>query len=143
MFLSNCIKSELFCYQNCYQKLSFYQVLSCKVNIHILLFYIQTYIKVPNFIPESRRFHHVPFLYHCTVAFIKLSFGIISLPALKNVTRSVHKKHSIARIYGSLNQIGCSINEDPWEDFHLDLCIRKSFLTPMQLIFYLMDIIKL
>lgn len=51
--------------------------------------------------------------------------------ALKNLKGNVHKKHTIARMYGSLNQTGCSFNEDPWEDFHLDLCIRKSLLIPM------------
>lgn len=142
MFLSNGIKSELCCYQNCYQKLSFCQMLSCKIEYSYLI------TLSPN-IPKSFKilsldeaeFHHVPFLGHCTIAFIKLCFSIISSPALKNLKRNVHKKHAIARIYSSLNQIGCSINEDPWEDFHLDLCVRNSFFIPMQLIFFIrMDI---
>lgn len=100
MFLSNGVKSELCCYQNCYQKLSFCQMLSCKIEYSYLI------TLSPN-IPKSFKilsldeaeFHHVPSLGHCTIAFIKLCFSITSSLGIEEFKKKCALKNTLLQGY--------------------------------------------
>lgn len=68
MFLSNGIKSELCCYQNHYQKLSFHQMLNCKIEYSYPITLDPNITKGFNILSLGEaEFHHVPFLplYNC------------------------------------------------------------------------------